>query len=383
MVIKNKKGAVIMDFIDQVKLLSKRVEQLKDQIQTEEATKMSLIMPLFQTLGYDVFNPLEFVPEYTADVGIKKGEKVDYAILTDGVPTILVEAKWCGEPLDKHGSQLFRYFSTTKAKFGILTNGVEYRFYTDLEEPNKMDEKPFFIFDITKIKEQEINELKKFHKSSFDIDAVFSAAEDLKYTNQIKGILKKQLEEPEDNFINYLLNEIYDGRKTQTIVDKFKPVIKKSFNQFINDLMSDRLNAALNKSNSDNKITVQTQMTEEPSNEEISPENEHAKPKINTTQEELDGFAIVKAILHKTLNVNRIFYRDTASYFGILCDNKNYKWICRLKVETATKYLLIPDGSSSGKKCPLENINDLFKYEEEIITSAKRFVDEENKSDDK
>lgn len=371
-----------MDFIDQVKLLSKRVEQLKDQIQTEEATKMSLIMPMFQTLGYDVFNPLEFVPEYTADVGIKKGEKVDYAILTDGEPTILVEAKWCGEPLDKHGSQLFRYFTTTKAKFGILTNGVEYRFYTDLEEPNKMDEKPFFVFDITQIKEQEINELKKFHKSSFDIDTVFSAAEDLKYTNQIKGILKKQLEEPEDNFINYLLNEIYDGRKTQTILDKFKPVIKKSFNQFINDLMSDRLNAALNKSNvdSNNKITVQAPQTEENTNAESATESEHTKSKINTTQEELDGFAIVKAILHKTIDVNRIFYRDTASYFGILCDNKNYKWICRLRVETATKYLFIPDGTSSGKKYPLENINDLFKYEEELINSAKRFIDKDDNS---
>ena len=85
-----------MDFVDQVKILSKRVDTLKNQIQTEEATKTSFIMPFFQLLGYDVFNPLEFVPEYTADVGIKKGEKVDYAILNDGEPVILVEAKWCG-----------------------------------------------------------------------------------------------------------------------------------------------------------------------------------------------------------------------------------------------------------------------------------------------
>lgn len=177
-----------MDFADQVKILSKRVDTLKNQIQTEEATKTSFIMPFFQLLGYDVFNPLEFVPEYTADVGIKKGEKVDYAILNDGEPVILVEAKWCGESLDKHGGQLFRYFGTTKAKFGILTNGFEYRFFTDLDEQNKMDQKPFFVFDITQIKEQDITELKKFHKASFDIDAVFSAAEDLKYSNQVKQL---------------------------------------------------------------------------------------------------------------------------------------------------------------------------------------------------
>lgn len=121
-----------MDFIDQVKQFAKRVEGMKDTIQTEEATKTSIIMPFFSLLGYDVFNPNEFIPEFTADVGIKKGEKVDYAILSDGSPVILIECKWIGEPLEKHDSQLFRYFGTSKAKFAILTNGLIYRFYTDL-----------------------------------------------------------------------------------------------------------------------------------------------------------------------------------------------------------------------------------------------------------
>lgn len=372
-----------MDFIDQVKLLSKRVETLKDQIQTEEATKTSLIMPFFQLLGYDVFNPLEFVPEYTADVGIKKGEKVDYAILSEGEPTIIVEAKWCGESLEKHGSQLFRYFATTKAKFGILTNGIEYRFFTDLDEANKMDQKPFFTFDVTQIKEQDINELKKFHKSTFDISAVFNAAEDLKYSNQIKSLLKKQLEEPDDNFINYILSEIYDGRKTQNIVDKFKPVIKKSLNQFINDLMNDRITAALQKSSDDSNIETPTKLsTNTPENsvpassdadidEVAAPEN-----KIVTTQEELEGFAIIKAILFKIIPPDMIYYRDTLNYFGVLYDNKNYKWICRLKVEKTNKYLIIPDGSPNGKKYPLDSVNDLFKYADIITESAKRFVKE-------
>ncbi len=105
-----------MDFIDEVKQFAGRIAKMKDSIQTEEATKTSMIMPFFRLLGYDVFNPLEFVPEYTADVGIKKGEKVDYAIMNeDGKPLILIEAKWCGENLDKHASQLFCYFATTSA----------------------------------------------------------------------------------------------------------------------------------------------------------------------------------------------------------------------------------------------------------------------------
>ena len=131
-----------MDFIDQLKQFSKRVESMKDSIQTEEATKTAIIMPFFAMLGYDVFNPQEFVPEFTADVGIKKGEKVDYAIIKEGEPVILIECKSIQENLDRHDSQLFRYFGTTTAKFAILTNGLIYRFYTDLDSPNKMDDDP-------------------------------------------------------------------------------------------------------------------------------------------------------------------------------------------------------------------------------------------------
>ena len=182
-----------MDFIDELRQFSSRVEKIKDVITTEEATKNSLILPFFQLLGYDVFNPLEFVPEYTADVGTKKGEKVDYAIIVDDEPAILIEAKWCGEPLDKHDSQLFRYFGTTSAKFGILTNGVVYKFYTDLNEPNKMDLDPFLVFNILDIQENIVSEVKRFAKATLDIDAAFNAASELKFTNLIKGFVHATL----------------------------------------------------------------------------------------------------------------------------------------------------------------------------------------------
>lgn len=150
---------------------------------------MSLVVPLFQILGYDVFNPTEFCPEYTADVGIKKGEKVDYAILENGQPNILIECKSCSESLDKHFSQLFRYFGTTPAKFGILTNGIEYRFFTDLEESNKMDMVPFLIINMQSLKDSSVNELRKFCKENFDKDKIFSTAEELKYSSLIRGVL--------------------------------------------------------------------------------------------------------------------------------------------------------------------------------------------------
>lgn len=129
-----------MDFKDQIIQLAARVEKMKDQIKTEEATKNALVMPFIQILGYDVFDPFEVNPEFIADLGIKKGEKVDYAIMKDGEP-IIVECKHHLEKLDPHNSQLFRYFHVCKAKFGLLTNGLVYRFYTDLNDANKMDEK--------------------------------------------------------------------------------------------------------------------------------------------------------------------------------------------------------------------------------------------------
>lgn len=200
-----------MDFIDQIRQFGKRVESLKDTIQTEEATKTSIIMPFFSIMGYDVFNPLEFTPEYTADVGIKKGEKVDYAIMRDGNPMILIEAKWIGEPLEKHDSQLFRYFGTTTAKFGILTNGIIYKFYTDLEEPNKMDEVPFLEINILDLKETQIPELKKFHKSVFDVEEIVNVASELKYSNEFKQFFAAELQNPSDELIKHFLNLIYKG----------------------------------------------------------------------------------------------------------------------------------------------------------------------------
>ena len=222
-----------MGFNEDLKSFAERIIPLKDTISTEEATKMSMIIPFFQLLGYDVFNPSEFCPEYTADVGIKKGEKVDYAILINNQPEILIECKWCGESLTKHGSQLFRYFSTSPAKFAILTNGLTYQFFTDLDEANKMDLTPFLEINIDNLKDAQINELKKFSKEVFDKDNIFSTASELKYSTLIKGLLSQDLDAPSDDFIRYVLSGVYDGPKTQKVIDKFKPIVKKSFNGFI------------------------------------------------------------------------------------------------------------------------------------------------------
>ena len=228
-----------------LKQLSKRIGMTRASIQTEEATKMSFIVPLFQILGYDVFNPSEFVPEFTADIGIKKCEKVDYAILINGEPTILIEAKWCGEKLEKHDSQLFRYFGTSNAKFAILTNGITYRFFTDLDEKNKMDERPFLEIDLLDLKDSHISELRKFRKDKFDVDNIFTTASELKYTNSIKQKIHEEINDPSDFLVKHLITDVYEGIKTQKVIDDFRNIVRKSFSQYINELINDRLKNAL------------------------------------------------------------------------------------------------------------------------------------------
>ncbi len=350
-----------MDFIDQVKQLSIRVNKLKDSIKTEEATKTSLIMPFFSMLGYDVFNPEEFIPEFTADVGIKKGEKVDYAIISDGEPVILIEAKWCDEKLDKHDSQLFRYFGTTKAKFAILTNGIIYKFYTDLENINKMDEKPFWIFDLLNPKENQVAELKKFCKGEFDVESILTTASELKYSNEFKQIFARQLQNPSDDLIRLFLAESYNGVKTQNVIEKFKPILKQSLNNYISELMSDKIQSAL--SQEDN-------IDDEP------PIIDTPKPvrKIVTTDEELEAFFIIKNLLKDITSMEDITYKDTVNYLSILLKHNGRKWICRLNLTPSTKILIIPDENKNPQKHHLNNIYDLYQYKELLIEVLKRYI---------
>jgi len=352
-----------MDFKDQIKQLGERVIRLKDQIQTEEATKNAFIMPFIQTLGYDVFNPIEVVPEYTADIGIKKGEKVDYAILKDGQPIILIECKWWGENLDVHNSQLFRYFHTTKSKFGLLTNGIVFRFYTDLIEPNKMDEKPFLELDITNLKEQLVFELKKFHKSYFDLNSIVNSASELKYSNEIKSILSKELNEPTSNFVKFFVSQVYSGKATEKVMSQFTEIVKRSLNQFISDSISDRLKSALEKENL--QETEQLKLAENQTKEEES--------KIVTTEQEIEAFMVVKSILRKAVDIKRISYRDGQVYFSILLDDNNRKPICRLYLNGNKKYFVTLDENKKELKKEISTLDDIYLYSDELMQIVSNY----------
>lgn len=359
-----------MDFKDEIKLFGDRVEKLKDQIQTEEATKNAFIMPFIKALGYDVFNPFEVMPEFIADIGIKKGEKVDYAIMREGNPCILIECKHWRESLDPHNSQLFRYFHTTSAKFGLLSNGIVYRFYTDLVEPNKMDEKPFFEFNVTDIKDNQIEELKKFHKSYFDVESIQNTASELKYMNELKVLINSEFHNPSDGFVRHFAKQIYNGVLTSRLMEQFCGLTKKSIQQYINDLITERLKSALKKENDEQKTA-----DAEPS--PTLPDTKDAK--IETTEEELESFMIVKTIIRQKIKANRIVYRDAQSYFAILLDDNNRKTICRLYLNSSKKYIGTFDEQKKETKYEISTLDDIFNYSEHLLKTISFYDGEKEK----
>lgn len=347
-----------MDFKDEIKLFGDKVEKLKNQIQTEEATKNAFIMPFIKVLGYDVFDPFEVMPEFIADIGIKKGEKVDYAILKEGKPSILIECKHWGESLDPHNSQLFRYFHTTSAKFGLLSNGIIYRFYTDLAEQNKMDDKPFFEFNVTDIKDNQIEELKKFHKSYFNLESIQTTASELKYMNELKTLINAEFQNPSEGLVKFFAKQIYRGMLTSKVVEQLGALTKKSIQQYINDLITERLKSALKKENDTEAPEAEKELV----TATTTPEEKAAV--IETTEEEKEGYMIVKTILRQKTKPARIAYRDAQSYFAILLDDNNRKTICRLYFNSSRKYIGTFDEQKKETKTELMTIDDLFKFEE-------------------
>ncbi len=354
-----------MDFKDQIKQLASRVEKMLPQINTEEATKTSLVMPFIQILGYDVFNPFEVNPEFIADIGIKKGEKVDYAILKDDQPVILVECKHYKEKLDPHSSQLFRYFHTTKAKFGLLTNGLTYRFYTDLVETNKMDENPFFEFSITEIKDTEVVELQKFHKSYFDIENIVNTASELKYSNSIRKILTTEFKNPTSNFVKFFVSQVYDGKATEKVMNQFTEIVKKSSGQFVSELISERLKSVLEKEEVTDKEEA-VRLAEQF-------ENTDKDSGIETSEEEKEGYLVIRSILRQKFAVTRIVGRDTKSYFGILLDDNNRKPLARLHFNGGKKYLSLFDKEKAETKMEISDVDGIYHHADLLLKSVEHY----------
>ena len=355
-----------MDFKDEICAFSKRIPTIAENIKTEEATKTALVMPFIQMLGYNVFDPTEVCPEFIADVGIKKGEKVDYCIIKDGNPTLLFEVKPVYTDLSTvHASQLYRYFTVTSARIGILTNGVVYRFFTDLDKPNTMDQRPFLEVNLLDPKASSLEELKKFSKTGFNIENIDSVASELKYTREIKQILLDQSTEPTPEFVKFFAKSVYGRPLMPSVMEKFTPIVKTAFNQFINERINDRLKSAM----APDSVTVK------PTLDPIDEEKENGQTKeIKTTTEELESYFIIKAILRESADTSKINIRDAKSYCAILFDNNNRKPICRLYYNSQQKKIGLFDGESGEERLPLESLDDLFNFSPRLRATVEKYT---------
>ncbi|MDR0284970.1 MAG: type I restriction enzyme HsdR N-terminal domain-containing protein [Propionibacteriaceae bacterium] len=361
-----------MDIAEAVVSLGKRVRDHEALIETEEATKNAFIMPFIsQVLGYDVFNPLEVVPEFVADVGIKKGEKIDYAIMQGGAVQILVECKKIRTDLTlENASQLFRYFTVSKAKIALLTNGRIYEFYSDLDESNVMDAKPFLRIDITDVPTRSIAHLKKLGKESFDLDGVLSTARRLKYIVEMKQVLGNELRNPSEEFVRLITRRVYRRPVTTKITEEFTGFLAEAANQLLDDEASTRLKKALQD---DSAADAPARQAEEPSN----PEPTRAMPE--TTPEELEAFGMVKSYCLSVVAGSRLAYRDGLHYMSVLVDDNNRKPVVRLYLNNPKQRrvgVFAPDGAGGRTETlhDLTTIDDLQQFADDIRQAAQMYA---------
>jgi hypothetical protein len=356
-----------MDFKDSIKQISERIENLKENLLTEEATKTALIMPFISALGYDIFNPLEVLPEMCCDIGTKKGEKIDYAIMRDGEPVILIECKHWAQDLNLHDNQLLRYFNVSKAKFGVLTNGIIYRFYTDLEAPNKMDEKPFWEVNLLDIKDGQVEELKKFHRSYFDVGSILSTASELKYMGELRTVIGKEFTNPSPDFVRFFGKQVYDGVFTPKVLEQFSTLVRHTIANYVSDIISDRLKAAIK--DEEQPAEQSPAAAQQPTAEELPDSG------VITTAEELEAFYIVKSLLRNVFPAERITYKDTRSYFGVSVDNNVRKTIARFYFDPPTRRrIAVIDDNKAEQMIKIKSIDDIYNHADALIEAAKKYL---------
>lgn len=351
-----------MTLTEKLRALASRVEQHHDSILTEEATKNALVMPFLQVLGYDVFNPSVVIPEFVVDVGVKKGEKVDYALKKDDQIIAIVECKPFKSNLaEQQFNQLYRYFSVTEARIALLTNGIEYWFYTDLDNQNKMDDQPFFKFDLTGFRGPHVQQLEKFRSDDFDLSGILDTASFLKFSSLVQSEIAREMENPSEDLVRLFATRVYPGRFTKSVRDQFYPILRVAFRDLIRDQVSQRLTSALEATSTKSGGAGEVEIPEPASD-------------IETTEEEIDAFNIVRAIVREVVEVQRVTMRDAKSYCAILLDDNNRKPVARLHFNRKQKYVGLFTHKNE-ERVPIEGVDDLFDFADRFRDTVREYGD--------
>lgn len=348
-----------MELEARLEALGEKIRKHAEILETEEAAKFALVNPFIEALGYDLADPSQVVPEFTCDVGGKKGEKVDYALKVGDEVAILVECKATNSSLSlKHASQLYRYYGASEAKFAVLTNGVIYKFFSDLDATNRMDETPFLEVDLCNLSKSDARELARFQREGFDANAAAEAAINMQMQTAVVNVIESEMTEPSDELISLIAARIIAGRRTQSV----KSVIARHIPNAFNAIIRAKLDAKWTNA-----------MREEPSDEPAS------ASEIETTQDEIDGFNIVRSIGSEIVDPERIVMRDSKSYCAVLLDDNNRYPIARLRFNSpTTKHLGVFDSDKNETPIPVQIPRDIYQSKGHILSRIKSMLDAED-----
>lgn len=322
-----------MNLTENLDNLSTKIEKMKDHIGTEEATKNAFVLPLLLSLEYDVYNPLEVVPEMPCDIS-NKGDRVDYAIFKDGEPVMIVECKQCSKELSQFVPQLSKYYVATNARFAVLTNGIEYWFFADFDKANLMDAKPFFIFDMNNCDSEGIELLGLFSKNSLDELKIIERFTEIRLRNTLSDFINRNIMCPSDDFVEYVSKSALGEGYDKALHSVYKSTIKSLMNDFL-----------------------------------PSPPPTEETPIISRI--ELRAYEIVKDVLKG--KSSEIQYKKFKSYFTVNQGGSVWRWIIRLKSKhgSSIKICFPVDSYKTNEWVQIDNIESLYNMEARIMSAFK------------
>lgn len=313
----------------------------------ETKTRDYLIEPFFKILGFNEMD--DYAHEFTIKFPDGNLKYLDMAITLSGrQPSILVECKKANTNLlSSHYKQLSSYYKYHKeSKLGILTNGIQYKFYArSLKDKNILHENPFFEFDITDFTLSDLEELAAFYRPSIDLNSIIEDAEETYFLESFDEALFQTLYKPKKELIKL----IYDNMGGKRLSDKISDSIFNLINSISYEQAIDKIKRA---------------------------ESKDSKSGIITTAKELKSLDIIKTIVAMTSKINnkeidRIGYKDYKGQFKIIVDNMPSKEICHIVIKDSKKYISIND-----KEYHIESVSakEITKHRRHLVDSAIKYL---------
>lgn len=321
------------EFISKIHKHAEHIKKVAEHCTTEETTKQALILPMLDILGFNAYDPTKVQAEYRAEYrGVKSTDRIDYALMLNGEPVAFIEAKSYGEELSNHEGQLERYFnSATNVLIAAITNGVEWRFFTDLNEKNTMDEDPFLVVDFSKLEESQISRLYHFRRDGFKPDHLKEIAEESVYLNLFTDTIRNNLREPGIEFLRFIARQSEIRRQLNAgFLESIAPIVKRAVGSAISDMVVSGLSAKQEPEKQEHIVEVDIYA------DQVDADN----PKIITTYQERQIYDFTKSLLPEV--EDRLISRDTESYFTVLYDGKTNRWLFRYYGDRKEPIIVLP-----------------------------------------